>query len=169
MNPKTLLLIPIYAFSENTFHKKYEEYKQQIHKKYDTMPEDTIKGIIEHETFPQRSTLLNHIIGYITIEFWGNDLYFNVYLPLKMKRYIWLSRQRNFIEDIMANGTHFNASFCIDNEEIQQKTWDMVNMIIKEHIPNHYYVDKKRFYNQNFSTDYGKLIEMVKEEEKRNG
>lgn len=37
MNQTTLLLILIYAFSEIAFHKKYEEYKQQIHKKYVTI------------------------------------------------------------------------------------------------------------------------------------
>ena len=169
MNMKTLLIIPIYAFSEKTFRRRYEEHKQRICEKYDTKPDDIIQKIIEHETFPQRSTLLNHVIGDITISFWGNDLYFTVYLPLKMERYVWTSRQRNFMQDIMANSVHFNTTVCQDNKEIQHKVWEMIKMIIREYIPDRFYVDKQSFYIQNFSTDYLKMIEMVREKEKYNG
>lgn len=159
-----LVLIPVYAFSEKVFKQRYEKSVQAIRNKYSSIPENILQEIIDYETFPQRSTPLNHVIGYITISVFGNDMYFDVYLPLKLKRYIWTSRQRNFIQNILANGTHFNYTFCKNNKEIQDKVVDMINLVIKEHIPSRFFVDTRSFFRLNCNIDYYNLIKSAKED-----
>ena len=159
-----LLTVPIYAFSEKTLKKRVAEFGERIRTTYDTIPEEIISDTIDRITFPQRSTLLNHVIGYITVSYFGNDIYFDIYLPVKRKKYIWNSKQRGFIQNITANGTHFNIGICENNSEVQHKVWEMLNAIIKEHVPGRYYIDKECFRRLNASIDYYTLIEKAKED-----
>ena len=158
-----LLIIPVYAFSEKVLKNKYIEYVKSFRKKSDAVSEENLQGIIDHETYPQRSTLLNHVIGYITISVYGNDIYFDVYLPLELKRYVWTSKQRSFIQNISANGTHFNYTLCHDNTEIQKKVLEMTDLVIKEHVPHRFFVDSQAFFRLNNNMDYIKLIQTATE------
>ena len=97
-----LFSVPIFAFSEDALRKRYHDFEKRMRKEFDSMPEEMLRNIVDHETFPQRSTLLNHVIGYMAVSFFGNDLYFDVYLPIKEQRYIWNSKQRSFIQNTTA-------------------------------------------------------------------
>ena len=122
--------IPIYAFDQKELTKRYDRLKEKTQQRLYMMSEDIIHDVIEHVTFPPRSTLLNHVIGYIVISLFGNALYFDVYLPDKLKRYKWTSGKRHFIQNTTAYCFHFDTFICKDNKEIQEKSWEMMKTVI---------------------------------------
>lgn len=157
-----LMSIPVYAISPKELMKRYVRLKQSLEQKLYSLPEDNARKVIEYMTFPQCSTLLNHVIGYIVVSLFGNALYFDVFLPAKLTRYKWNSRKRHFIQNITANCFHFETFICKDNREIQEKAWEMMKTVIKNNVPSRFFVDMQNLYRINICIDYEKLIYMAK-------
>lgn len=147
MEQKTLFEIPIYAMSEKEFNKRWEKKKAEL---YDTFvshgtTEEHARLYVSDSCFPRCLWKYNQIIGYIRISVSRHDVWFDVYRSLD-KIYYADSKQKHFIEDIHANGTHFYVSKQSD-EEIKQDIREMLKSIEKEHLRKSFYVDYSTFDN----------------------
>ena len=58
----------------------------------------------------------------------------------------------------MANGTHFYISDSMTTEDIRSKTTEMLDNIIKIHIPKRYFVDREAFDTINSHLDYRGIL-----------
>lgn len=112
------------------------------------------------DTYPFRLWDYNHVVGYIRISIDGHDIIFDVFLPMPhCDRYYWKSKRKIFLYDISANGTHFYVADRMDNKEIQVRTAEMLQAVIKTHIPKNYFVDTEAFDNLNERVDYKMFFE----------
>ncbi|HCA30638.1 MAG TPA: hypothetical protein DEP23_14345 [Ruminococcaceae bacterium] len=157
-----LFELPIYAISSDTLKQKYQEFKRKFQKTYSTHKsvDDVYKKCLDIETYPQRLWDYNHIVGYIRISLTQNDVLFDIFLPTpKIERYLWRSHKKHFLYNIYANGTHFYIG-CMNNEEIRTMAENMLDGVIKDHIPPRYYVDRESFDYLNNQIDYRTLLEV---------
>lgn len=155
--------IPIYALDKTTLRVRYEKYIETLRRDvFPDIKEETFQRCLEIETYPKRIWEYNHIVGYIVIGYEFGDIQFKVYLPTPQKqRYIWRSSKKTFLYDIDSNGTHFRVDGTMSSQDIQHEIMDMLNSIIKEHVPKKYYVDRQAFDNINNSIDYLEIINEV--------
>lgn len=156
----TLFEIPIYAMDKKSLYMKYinhvENFRRRLHQE---VSEETFQRCVDIETYPQRSWAYNHVVGVITIIYWHGEICFKVYLPWNNKeRYVWTSRKKTFLYDISVNGMHFCVKNTMNNQEIQQELENMLCVVIKEHVPKKYYVDRRAFDNIKSNIDYRKII-----------
>lgn len=160
---KKLIEIPIYALDKQTLHLRYEKYIEALRKEFlPNIKEDTFQRVLEGETYPKRVWDYNHIVGYIVIGYEFGDILYRIYLPSpKKERYIWKSSKKTFLYDIHANGTHFRIDKRMNNQDVQCEIRDMLNSVIKEHIPKKYFVDRQAFDNINDNIDYLKIFKEV--------
>ena len=141
-----LFEIPVYALSRKSLSKRYCKVVETIEKEYLETDRDSFSKAIEILTYPQRLWDHNHVVGYIDIISDNKDVVFEIYLPYpKVERYHWNGKKRICLYNIMANGTHFFIDKNMSNSEIQIKISEMLNWIIKDIIPNRYYVDRTAF------------------------
>ncbi|MBO4987715.1 MAG: hypothetical protein J6C63_02570 [Lachnospiraceae bacterium] len=155
--------IPIYALDERTLCVRYEKYVEELRRDvFSDINEETFKRCLEIGTYPKRVWEYNHIVGYIVIGYEFGDLQFKVYLPTSQKqRYRWRTTKKTFLYDTHSNGTHFRVDGSMSSQDIQQEIENMLNSIIKEHVPKRYYVDRQAFDNINSKIDYLKIINEV--------
>lgn len=159
---KTVFHIPVYALSKNQHRQKYADVAAQIQTELSGKENWVMQGSIALQTYPQRLWEYNHIVGYIKISVTSQDVVFDVFLPTPQKqRYRWLSSRKTFLYDISANGTHFYVNDKMQNKDIQTRTSQMLNDVIKVHIPKRYYVDKSVFDNINEHVDYRAIMEGI--------
>ena len=64
---------------------------------------------------------------------------------------MWRASKKTFLYDIHTNGTHFRVDESMSSQDIQYEIADMLDSIIKEHVPKkyYYYVDRQAFDNIN--------------------
>ena len=155
-----LFEIPIYAMGKSQLTRKYHQCASQIREELSGHPEKQIQSSIATRLSPPCRWEYNHIVGYIVISVMGQDVELHVYLPTPhKKRYVWLSGRKIFLYDICANGTHFYISDNMGNGDIQKRTAEMLNEVIKTHIPKRYFVDKECFETLNGMVDYRTIVE----------
>ncbi len=157
-----LFEIPGYAMDKDTLMKRYDKYCENYRRESVLLEasEETIRRCIEIEAYPQRLWQYNHIVGYIMIGINGQDIDFKVYLPIpKIEKYFWKSKKKNFLYDIRANGAYCRIEKNYTNDYIQQEIEKTLQSIIKEHVPNNYYVDLECFIRLNKLLDYKMLVE----------
>lgn len=152
--------IPIYAMTEEEFRKRRAQMDSNLYARFqgDTLETDRMERIIFIETYPARCWDYNHIVGYIKIQMQATDAWFSVYLPYDKKKYFWNSKKKIHLHDIQANGIHFRIEKNYSNEEIQLEMAEMLDFVIKEHVPLKYFVDDEAFRIMNSSVDYKKLL-----------
>ena len=85
----------------------------------------------------------------------------NTFLLHKKQRYIRRTSKKTFLYDIHSNGAHFRVDGTMSSKDIQHEIMDMLNSIIKEHVPKKYYVDRQAFDNINSKIDYLEIISEV--------
>ena len=155
--------IPIYALSEKELSKRYEHFKDSFWGNSPPIDAETFKRCIEHETHPQRGWNHNHVVGSIDVLLDKQDIVFEIYLPYpEVKRYDWRRSRKIYVRNIMANGTHFYIKSEMSNSDIQAQLSDMLNFIVKDHIPKHYYVDRRAFDAVSPYTDYKGIFDKQK-------
>lgn len=147
MEQKTLFEIPIYSMSEKEFNKRWKKKKDFLYNMFVShgTTEENARLYVSDSCFPHCLWKYNQIIGYIRISVDIHDVWFDVYRSLD-KIYYADSKQKHFIEDIHANGTHFYVSKQ-SNEEIKQGIREMLKSIEKEHLRKNFYVDYSTFDN----------------------
>jgi len=156
-----LFELPIYAISKEALHKRYLEFDQQFRETSSSYKssEEVYKQCLGLATYPQRLWDYNHIVGYIRISLTQDDVLFDVFLPTpSIERYHWKSKEKHFMYNISANGTHFYTGGK-SNKEIRKMAENMLDGVIKDHIPPRYYVDRETFDNLNDQIDYKALME----------
>jgi hypothetical protein len=158
-----IIEIPIYALDKKTLRLRYDKYVEVLRREvFPNVNEDTFQRCLEVETYPKRIWDYNHIVGYIVIGYEFGDVVYKVYLPTPHKqRYIWKSSKKTFLYDIHANGTHFRIDKNMSTQDVQYEIKDMLNSVIKEHVPKKYYVDSQAFDNINDNIDYLKIFNKV--------
>ena len=157
---KKVFEIPVYAFGKEQLRDKVAKFSDSWKKKNPQIVPETTQRCIEIESYPQRLWEYNHIVGYIVISVEGYDIQFDVYLPTPhMDRYIWKSKQKHFLYNTHANGTHFYVDEKLSNTQIQQKTQEMLGGVIKGHIPKRFVVDREAFDRVNGMVDYRSILQ----------
>ncbi len=155
-----LFEIPVYAFRRDTLYKRYKQRQAKLIKKHESVTGETMRRALEMDTYPFRLWDYNHVVGYIRISIDGHDIIFDVFFPMPhCDRYYWKSKRKIFLYDISANGTHFYVADRMDNKEIQVRTAEMLQAVIKTHIPKNYFVDTEAFDNLNERVDYKMFFE----------
>jgi hypothetical protein len=155
--------IPIYAFTEKELRDRLEKYKESLHKDEFISNKDILDKAIELETFPYRFWSHNHIVGYVDVFLENQDVVFEVYLPCPMiKRYRWLRKSKVLLRNILANGTHFCIKSTMTNSDIANAILEMLNWIIKEHVPKRFYVDRRSFDSIYNYVDYNEILSKMK-------
>lgn len=101
------------------------------------------------------------MMGSIDICFDRQDIIFEIYLPYPdVKRYDWRRSRKIYVRNIMANGTHFYIEAGMSNTDIRSKLSDMLNFIVRDHIPRQYYTDRRTFDAVNHYIDYKAKIKI---------
>ena len=152
--------IPIYAFSRKKLEKCFINKRSKIIKEYHIQNAeiDMIDSIVDPITYPFRIWDYNHIIGYITISLKERNLYFDVYLPYKRKKFPWRTNNKVYLRNTMANGTHIFIGKNDSNKTIQKKVADELDNVIQGHVHKNRYVDRETFDNINQLIAYKKLL-----------
>ena len=147
MEKKTLFEIPIYAMCEKEFNKRWKKRKDSLYDMFISggNTEDKARLYVSDSCFPRCLWKYNQIIGYIRISVSNHDVWFDIYRSLD-KIYYADSKQKHFIEDIHANGTHFYVSNPTD-ECIKKDIRDWLKSIEKNHLKKRFYVDYTTFDN----------------------
>ena len=157
---KKIFEIPVYALKKEQLQDKFLKFSDLWKTKHPQIPPEIVQRGIEIESYPQRLCEYNHIVGYIVISVKGYDIWFDVYLPTPhMERYIWKSKQKHFLYNIHANGMHFYVDDKLSNAKIQKKTKEMLDTIIKNHIPGRFFVDLEIFKIVNRMIDYHSILQ----------
>lgn len=163
---KKVFEIPVYALTREQLRHKFVKFVDSWKEKNPYASSENLRRCIEIETYPQRLWEYNHIVGYIVISTDRYDILFDLYLPTPLiERYIWTSKQKRFLYNIQANGTHFHMNDKLSNMEIQKKIQEMLNGVIKRHIPERFFVDLEAFKTLNRMIDY----KLILQEELSNG
>lgn len=154
-----LFEIPIYALSKKTLSKRYNRTVEKNENDYPEADHESLSKSVEMLTYPQRLWEHNHVVGYIDIISDKKDIVFEIYLPYpQVERYHWNGKNRIYLYNVMANGTHFYVDKNMNNSEIQIKTSEMLDWVIKDLIPKRYYVDRAAFDAVNMHVDYLSII-----------
>ena len=157
---KVIHEIPIYAMKKEELHRKYAKLASTYRAEYSHSDKETVNALIALASYPQRLWEYNHLVGFIQISATSQDILFDVFLPTPpRKRYIWKSGKKIFFHNVSANGTHFYVNEKTPNSNIQTRVAEMLNGVIKEHIPTRYYVDTVAFDNTNPVLDYRKIMD----------
>lgn len=160
----SLFEIPIYGLSPSALNNRFLARKKSIEIECaDRNVSPThARDILELETYPCRMWQYNHIVGFIRISIDGQDMNYEVFLPVgQRERYRWLSSRKVFMYDIHANGTHFYLGNTKTNDIIQQRLVEMLHEVIKQHVPKRYYVDTSTFDSTYRHIDYMSIIREV--------
>lgn len=147
MERKTLFEIPIYAMSEKEFNKRWDKKKAEIYDMFISHghTDESAKSGISTLCFPRCIWKYNQIIGFIKISVSRHDVWFDIYSSLD-KIYHADSKQKHFIQDIHANGTHFYVSNQ-SNDDIKRTIQEWLRDIEKEFLRKSFYVDYSTFNN----------------------
>ena len=157
---KKVFEIPVYALTKEQLRDKFAKFTDSWKMENPQTPPEIAQRYIKIESYPQRLWEYNHIVGYITISVEGHDILFDVYLPTPhMDRYMWKSKQKHFLYNLLASGTHFYISDKSSNAQIQKATQRMLEGIIKDHIPNRFFVDCEAFDRVNGMVDYRSILQ----------
>ena len=147
MEKKTLFEIPIYSMSEKEFNKRWSKKKTEF---YDMLvshghSDEDARYYTSASSFPRCLWKYNQIVGYIKISVTKHEVWFDIYCSLD-KIYYADSKQKHFIQDIHANGTHFYLSNPQD-KEIKEEIFKWLKAIEKDHLRKTFYVDYSTFNN----------------------
>ncbi len=164
MKERTIIFtLPVYALSRKALSDKVNKEIERIKTTMcEGCDEDITRKVIEHETFPYRCWRFNHIVGYIEVSAGLNDVYFNLYLPYKKKRYCWNSRQKWLLTNEGHDYTHFRVYDEDSAEVIFQKIREYLEEAVKM-FPARYYVDLEPFYIGKKYLDIKRLLRDVRE------
>lgn len=155
-----LFEIPVYAVNRKSLKVRTQELCKKIKNEHSNNSETHICDLADLMTYPYRLWDYNHIVGYIKISTNGRNILFDIFLPTPHKdRYHWRSGQKIFLYDISANGTHFYVNERMSNEDIQARTAEMLQSVIKTHIPKRYCADTEAFDFLNNKLDYIRVME----------
>lgn len=157
---KKIFEIPIYALNKNKLNARVKKAKQLLQNSMPpTLPEEQRKICEALCTYPQRMWNYNHIVGYISISIDPYDITFDVYLPTPaIERYDWHSKVKKFVYNISANGTRFYISDCMTTGDIRFRIAEVLDDVIKTHIPKRYFVDREAFDTINPYLDYRGIL-----------
>ena len=167
-----LFEIPIYAYSPEKFKEITDRYIENQNREY---LENHVKVDKQHmdacaylACFPYRVWDYNHIVGYISISIEKFDIIFDLYLQAVWEghksRYIWRSKQKWFLVNQQITGYHFRIKQTDTNEEISIKIKEMLDGLVKDFLPEKYYIDRESFDTVNSMVDYSKLFDKVEAE-----
>lgn len=147
MEQRTLFELPIYSMSEKEFNKRWNKKKANLYNSFINSghTDDSAKLGISTICFPHCLWRYNQIVGFIKISVSKHDVWFDIYCSLD-KIYYADSKQKHFIQDIHANGTHFYVSNPIDTE-IKEAIRECLKGIEKDHLRKSFYVDYSTFNN----------------------
>jgi hypothetical protein len=133
--------------NENEFNRRWKKRKDFLYEMFinggNTESDATI--FASQSCFPKCVWKYNQIIGFIQISVSKHDVWFNIYRSLD-KIYYADSKYKHFIQDILANGTHFYVSDPT-NEYIKQNIREWLKEIEKRHLEKRFFVDYSTFDN----------------------
>lgn len=160
-----LFEIPIYGLSEQTLKKRVDTEIAKLKKEcqMNNVSKDHQLALKEQRTYPMRNWEYNHIVGFIKVSTDAHDVLFNIYLPYDeqghMPKYSWWASRKHFVREIYAGGRHFYLGNMKTNDEIRQRTSEMLHGIINELIPKRYCVDTRTFDAINPHLDFLSLMQ----------
>ena len=152
-----LFEIPIYSMKENEYIKRCYKY---IDEKSNMTTPDNYKSFhdyMEKKKKKKRPWRYNQIVGYITISFKDNSIWFDEYCTFD-KRIHAIADTKHIIHNMMLNGYHFYLKSDMNNSEIKDEILNWIKGIEKNIINKPLYLDKELFLLQLKSTDIKKMI-----------
>lgn len=152
-----LFEIPIYSMKENEYIKRCYKYIDE--KSNMTIPDNykSFHDYMENTYYKKRPWRYNQIVGYITISFKDNSIWFDEYCTFD-KRIHAIADTKHIIHNMMLNGYHFYLKSDMNNSEIKDEILNWIKGIEKNIINKPLYLDKELFLLQLKSTDIKKMI-----------
>jgi len=146
MRDKSVVIftVPVYAFNQVALDKKADKEKKKVLQRAEGLDDDTQRRLIDICTYPYRCWKFNHIVAYIEVFANLNDVYFNLYMPYKMKRYHWNSSRKTWLAYLGYDHNHFRVYDEDSNELIIEK----IRVRLKETeklFPKNWFVDYESF------------------------
>jgi hypothetical protein len=96
------------------------------------------------------------------ISFDKADINFDLFLQAQGQynktRYQWRTTQKWLLESQRVGGWHFRLEEIDPNETIKSKIESLLDGMIRELVPQKYYVDKEAFSTMNRLADYTRLM-----------
>lgn len=161
MNQIKLFDIPIYSMTKKTFHKKWDEMFESQREKYasKSSKEEQQKYVEQLKDFvrPQLTWEYNQIVGYVQVYFEMSDICFKIYYP-KLKRCVFDSKQKHFVQDLNILGYHFHFDDRNTNQDVVKQIDEWINIIKKNDIPKSRYLDLELYNFYKNKIDYLKLL-----------
>lgn len=148
MDKIKLFDIPIYSMKCEGFYEKWDNYFEKGHCKYGVSI-DRLKDSVR----PQLTWEYNQIIGYVQVYFELSDICFKIYYP-KIKRCVFNSKQKHFVQDQMILGYHFHIDARDANQDIVKQIDDWIEIIKKNDIPKSRYLDLELYNLYKNKIDY---------------
>ncbi len=161
-----LFEIPIYAFSPGQHQQRLSRYKASLQQAYENTHgrgnTSKMNEWIYLVCHPFQLWDYNHIVGYIVISFDKADINFDLFLQAQGQynktRYQWRTTQKWLLESQRVGGWHFRLEEIDPNETIKSKIESLLDGMIRELVPQKYYVDKEAFSTMNRLADYTRLM-----------
>ncbi len=159
-----LFTIPIYGLSKEKLKSKVEDMVEDIKQTTRDLDDYTRGMLIDHCTFPYRCWQYNHIVGYIEVSAGLNDVYFNLYLPYKKKKYYWNTTRKTLLHNVGPDCLHFRIFEDDSSELIIEKIRERMKET-EEMIPKQYYIDYELFELYSKYMDIRSLLRDFREKE----
>ena len=152
-----LFEIPLYSMKENEYIKRC--YKYIDDKSSMTTPDnyEFFHEYMENTYYKKRPWKYNQIVGYITISFKDNSIWFDEYCTFDKRIHV-IADRKHIIYNMMLNGHHFYLKSDMNNNEIKDEILNWIKGIEKNIINKPLYLDKELFLLQLKSTDIREMI-----------
>lgn len=160
-NTMKLFEIPVYALSKKALEKRVEKSRQKIRfEGTDSQrSKETIKRVIQLETFPQCMWEYNHIIGFIVISQDSYDVILDWYAPEpSIQKYYWHSQKKIFLQNKQLGGQHFYIGNMKNGEQLRTRLNELVKGFARTLSKKGYYADLEAFNNIDALLDYERLL-----------
>ncbi len=156
-----LFEIPVYGITKEKLRSRVE--RKIAPYKSGEFSEDILRLLIQKASYPMSAWDYNHIVGgiQITYDFDQYTVFYELFMPYEeLSKYYWDSKRRHFITNQRINGQHFYITESMDNSDIAEKINNDLLTLIREFIPDRFYVDLTAFKNINDFIDYRKIMKL---------
>lgn len=155
-----LFEIPIYSMSEVEYKRRCYKYINKTASKTTQNNYESFYSYLETQYYKNRPWKYNQIVGYITISFKDNSIWFDKYCTFD-KRIHAIADIKHIIQNMMLNGHHFYLENNMDNSETKNEIIKWVESIEKNIINKPLWLDKNMFLLQLNCIDIKKMIGSV--------
>ena len=139
-----LFEIPIYSMKEEEYKKRCFDYIDKNAKCTSKENYDDFHEYLKRIYYIDRQWKYNQIVGYITISYSNESVWFEKYATFDKKIHA-ISNKKHYIHNYRLSGFHFYIYSSMSNDEIKKEICKWLKSIEDELIPKPLFLDKELF------------------------